>query len=266
MLLPKMQPLLTLRAIGASISPGSIPGSVIKSCVEGPQKAMKLLSEFVLGKTPRRGKPSDLIRRLFDLPTQRIAFASFEISFGLPLEEETLFVDEERSETDKVIQEVKDLLVSGLSWLSSESEDETFPIAEEDAADIVLRALKEFTPATSSKIERMELSGRLLGARGKPFLVTDLSRRQINRVLRERHLEPTAIEMSGLIRELDKDRLTFELREPRTESLNQKFTCEQDLLEDVTRALAEDHKVRIVGRQFANKNVAEALAVVFYED
>ena len=262
MLLPSLQPLLTLRAIGEAITPGSIPGSVIKACVEGPQKAMKLLSEYVLGKTPRPGKPDEIVRRLFDLPTQRFAFASFEISFGLPENEETLFSETEISETERVVEEVEKLLVPGLEWLTAANQDDNFTVEDDEAADVILRALKELTPATNSKIDNIELSGRLTRARRHPYILSESARRRVNKVLRERHLEPKQEEFTGLVRELDKDRLTFELRRPKDDKLSRRFSFEADLLDDVTRALAEDLPVRIVARSFAARNVAEALAVI----
>ncbi len=39
MLLPSLHPLISLRAIGEEIEKGGIPGSVIRACVEGVQKA-----------------------------------------------------------------------------------------------------------------------------------------------------------------------------------------------------------------------------------
>ena len=57
MLLPSLEPLLTLRAIGDEIVPGRIPGSVIRNSVEGVQKTFKFLSEYVLGQQPQAGRP-----------------------------------------------------------------------------------------------------------------------------------------------------------------------------------------------------------------
>ena len=62
MLWPSLEPLLTLRAIGQEIAPGQIPGSVIRSCVEGVQKSFKILSEYVLGQKPQAGRPDEFLR------------------------------------------------------------------------------------------------------------------------------------------------------------------------------------------------------------
>lgn len=261
MLLPELQPLLTLRARGAGIVPGQVPGSVIRACVEGPQKALKLLAEFVLGQESRAGKPSDLLRRLFDLPTQRVAFASFEISFRLPVEEADLLTDIEKSPIDEVTDRVQDLLSQSLAWVTK-GQTET-PFEDEETNQVSLRALKELTPSPGGPIEHLELSGRFTGPRRQRYVLTGRSRQRVNLALKQRHLAPTIGEFRGRVRELDKDRLSFELRDPQGHQSSLKFNFEEDLLEDVIRALSEDHVVKVIAKAYpGNRAPSEALAIL----
>ena len=120
MLWPTLEPVLTLRAVGPEIVPGKIPGSVIRSCVEGVQESFKVLSEYVPGQTPQAGRPDEFMRRLFDVPTQRFAFASSEISFRMPVEEKNLFTSTgHKSPEVETLEEVGSLLNKGLKWLTT---------------------------------------------------------------------------------------------------------------------------------------------------
>ena len=263
MLLPILEPLLTLRAVGAEIVPGQIPASVIRTCVEGVQKTFKLLSEYVLGQQTQAGRPDEFLRRLFDLPTQRVAFASFEISFRMPIEERNLFTASgEKSPETETLERVGTLLNKGLKWLASAAGDEGVysPTAPEEGA-VLLRALKELTPSSQGSIERLELRGRLIGSRTKPVVLERSARQRVNDAIRIRSLEPELVDLEGRIRELDKDRQSFELREIDSPSQMQRFVFDEELLEDVFQAFQEDVRVRVAGRTFPVKNVVYALAL-----
>jgi hypothetical protein len=74
--------------------------------------------------------------------------------------------------------------------------------------------------------------------------------------------EPKAIDLEGRIRELDKDRLSFELREIEgSPFMSQRFVFDEELLEDVFQAFQEDSRIRVAGRTFPLQNVAFVLAL-----
>jgi len=263
MLWPSLEPLLTLRAIGQEIAPGQIPGSVIRSCVEGVQKSFKILSEYVLGQKPQAGRPDEFLRRLFDLPTQRLAFSSFEISFRMPIAERSLFRDvEHKSQEAETLEEVGKLLNKGLKWLTTKAADEgVYSPSGSDESAAVLRALKEITPSSHGNIERLELQGQLLGPRVTPLVLERHDRQRVNTAIRNLDLEPQVVDLEGRIRELDKDRLSFELREIHATPDSQRFVFDEELREDVTQAFNDDVRVRVAGRTFPVKNLAYALAL-----
>ena len=74
-------------------------------------------------------------------------------------------------------------------------------------------------------------------------------------------LEPQLVDVEGRVRELDKDRLSFELREIHGPVQTQRFVFGEELLEDVFQAFQNDVRVRVAGRAFPVKNVAYALAL-----
>lgn len=263
MLLPELEPLLTLRAIGDTIVPGHIPGSVIRSCVEGVQKSLKFLSEFVLGKTPQQGRPNEFLRSLFDLPAQHLALSSFVISFRMPIQEKNLLTRTgEKSVEAETLAEVGRLLNKGLRWLTSASgEAGIFSAEAPDEWEVLLRALRELTPPAQGQIKQLELRGRLLGSHPQPFKLDRTSRQHVNTAIHTRRLEPRVVKLTGRIRELDKDRMSFELREIPEPPFAQRFVFEEQLREDVIKAFDSEDIVTVGGVTFPVKNIVFAAMI-----
>jgi hypothetical protein len=67
--------------------------------------------------------------------------------------------------------------------------------------------------------------------------------------------------LEGRVRELDKDRLSFELREIAGTTQFQRFVFDEELLEEVFQAFQDDVRVKVAGRTFPVKNLAYALAL-----
>lgn len=262
MLLPSLEPLLALRAVGDVIVPGRIPGSAVRAVVEGAQRAFKVLSEYVLGQTPHRGRPKEFMSRLFDLPMQRLAFNSLEVSFRMPIEEVNLFAStDDKSPEIQTLEEVATLLNKGLKWLAtSASEEGIYSPEDPDESAVVLRALKELTPSSHGSIERLELRGQVIGSRTSPWILKRNARRRVTSAIRSKSLEPQPVEFEGRIRELDKDRLSFELREI-SNNPTLRFVFDEELLEEVFQAFDDDKRVKVTGMTFPVKNITYALAV-----
>jgi hypothetical protein len=74
-------------------------------------------------------------------------------------------------------------------------------------------------------------------------------------------LEPQCVDLEGRIREIDKDRRSFELRDIPGVTQAQRFGFDEHLQEQVFQAFRDDERVRISGRTFPAKNMAHALAV-----
>ena len=74
-------------------------------------------------------------------------------------------------------------------------------------------------------------------------------------------LEPQLVDLEGRIRELDKDRRSFELREIPGPNQTQRFDFDVELAEDVFDPFRGDVRVRVAGRTLPVKNRAQALAL-----
>jgi hypothetical protein len=200
---------------------------------------------------------------MFDLPAQRIAFASFEISFRMPIEQRSLF--EEKSLEMETLERVGELLRKGLAWLTSRQATEFEP-ANQDEFAVVLRALRALTPSSQGSIEQLELGGQLVGrnqsaARDNKWILGRAERSRVNEAIKSGRFEPQVIDLEGYVRELDIDRLSFELREIDGQVLSQRFVFAEDLLEDVYQVLGADVRVQVAGSKSPGTTVANALAL-----
>lgn len=74
-------------------------------------------------------------------------------------------------------------------------------------------------------------------------------------------LEEDSIDWVGRIRELDKDSLMFDLREIGGPCHSKRFIFKEDLLEQVLRALGDDAKVKVIGKNLRNRSMAQALSL-----
>ena len=74
-------------------------------------------------------------------------------------------------------------------------------------------------------------------------------------------LEPQLLQLEGRIRELDKDRLSFELREIDGSSQTHRFVFDEELLEEVFQSFEANVRVLVAGRTFPVKNLAYAYAL-----
>ena len=74
-------------------------------------------------------------------------------------------------------------------------------------------------------------------------------------------LETQLVDYEGRIRELDKDRLSFELREIPGFDRSQRFVFDESLLADVFRAFGDNVRVKVAGRASPVKNAAQVLAI-----
>ncbi|HEV7225582.1 MAG TPA: hypothetical protein VGN42_22945 [Pirellulales bacterium] len=74
-------------------------------------------------------------------------------------------------------------------------------------------------------------------------------------------LEPQPVDLEGRIRELDKDQLSFELREIEKTAQVQRFVFDEGLLGEILRAFQDDVRVKVAGRTVPVKNLAYAVAI-----
>jgi hypothetical protein len=263
--------LLRLRMVGVGIEAGHIPASVVKRAVDGATDAIKTLVRHVLGASAGAGRPSEIYRRYYDLPAVHFAFRSFEIAFGKP--------SGPRELTDAdMLDRIRPLLVKGLSWaeLGSESPDLPMFLAEGNWNEnrlipsfdprlewtAIINALAKLAPPHKGTVEEVQVSGVLIGPM---YRTVRLTRRTTQRISEARRLLTPDIQShtdTGYVREFDKDRLTFTLRDAKGETLRSvEFSEEQ--YGDALVAFETDRPVTVVTTQSAGTTSTELVSITF---
>ncbi|UCI33254.1 hypothetical protein [Mesorhizobium sp. B4-1-4] len=228
--------LLRVRLIGKDLDAHRIPASVVRRALDGTTGAIRALSAYALELDQLSGRPADEFRRFYDLPAVDFGFRSFEIAFGAPNFSERLFDDQ------PTIEKISEALQKGLTWAT---EKEAAPVPHSAEWRSIVEALAKLTPPIKGVIESVEVSGRLTGRRARPV---QLTRRSAERVANARKTfvpDTRAKAYEGFIRELDKDKKKFILRDAKANDL-----CvvgfNEDQFEDVNLAFDTDQLVNIV--------------------
>lgn len=232
-LLPEHSIVFAARALGDDVSLGRMPCSVVSFVADATRSALKAMLDHLTAANTE-GRPTDARRALYDLPVQRLGFASFEIGLSEP--NAGLFPDD-------TLHSAVGHLQRGLAWaqnVSDHSELEEGAIGEKEA---VLRATLALSPPSSGAITAVEVSGAWLG--GKRYHLTRTSRTKVSRSLRNLQRERIVV-FQGRIGEIDDDNLSFTLREA-DDNVDHKGAFPESLLEDMRTHYYEANKVEISG-------------------
>jgi hypothetical protein len=176
-----------------------------------------------------------------------MAFRSFEISFQP--KEASQHVLEDGSD---VYAHTSRALGEAFAWLYNERGAGDVDIA-------LLEVLRELTPPMHGQITETEVKGKLVG-----FPSLRLSRehtKQVRKAIAERDESRDVVLLVGKIRELDRDRLTFILRELADGSRDTACAFEEDIFDAVWDALDSEHRVNVVGSFRPKSNILEVLGV-----
>jgi len=253
LLWPSLRPLLSVRMVGASIERGHVPASVIRRTVDGASAALKTLAEWILS-TKTEGRPSDFLRQYYDLPAQRFAFASFEIAFAAPdvAQQSELFTRENESALDRM----GEIFQAGLSWLQQPTAD--LPSSEESR--VILEALAKLTPPKHGVVTEVYVGGRLTGPRELPYVLTRGASERVHRALRKLNADVRPVKHTGLIREFDKDKLSFTLRDPLGKDIA-RCAFSESAYDDAFAAFENDEVIVVLGHESQSRQVVDVLSI-----
>jgi hypothetical protein len=257
MLWPALQPAIRFRAIGAKLAQGTTVGSTVRKTIENVEKALKKLFECAVGSAHAQGKPAQNLRKLYDLPTQRFAYNSFEVSFSMP--------PDPTDEEETAIRKVQKYLEEGLAWMTAPAENPSIGETDQQCR-AVLEALLFLAPVSMGQIDRVEISGTLANRLVSSVALTRRDRTKIKKALKEIIVEPElTITCIGEIMELDRENLIFEIRhiEDDPKGSQDRFRCvfEEELADDVMDAFTEAYKVKVSGKKRANETTVRATEI-----
>lgn len=251
---PLPRPLISVRLIGDELIPGRVPASVVKRAVDGVTGAVRTLIRHVLDVPQDTGRPTDSFRRYYDLPATAFAFRSFEVSFGRP-------EPQDLADDSQVLNDVSELLTKGLEWASATDGQEAGSTREWAA---VVEAISHLTPPQKGIIESVEIGGLLTKCSRQVFT---LSREASERVSFARKKlaskNPSEVAYEGVVREFDKDQMTFWLRtHGGADILHVSFTPDQ--YDDALLAFDTEKLVTVFAyRASESKRVAELISIAF---
>ena len=248
---PAENVLLRVRMIGATLTPGHVPASVVKRTVEGATGAVRALAAHALSLAPSSGRPADEFRRYYDLPAVEFGFHSFEIAFGPPELPASLEFEQ------NTLAKVQDLLTKGLNWAIDPQS--SIHLATPEWSSII-EALTKLTPPQSGSIERVEISGLLAGRRRRPAQLTRATSDRINAARRSFLPDKHSQTHTGFVRELDKDKQTFFLRDARASNICH-VSFADDQFNDVALAFESDKLVTVVVYETMPSN--ELISITF---
>lgn len=246
MLWPHLEPIFVLRAIGEGLGEGTVPASVIRQVVDGATTALKKIAGQVFQAAGAQGRKANVIRQFYDLPMQGVAYNSFEIAFRLPDRKQlNLGADEAPEELGSEFDEIGKQLEQALSWaINAKSEEDSEPL------DInLLEALEKLVPPQTGIVKSVELRGRIFHAGHARYQLTRETSKRVRRALGKARVSQERITIvSGLVREFDKDDLSFTLRET-DDSKDHVCRFPQEFFDDVLEVFNTDQRVTISGRE-----------------
>jgi len=251
LLWPSLLPLLSVRMVGNGIEPGHVPASVIRRTVDGATAALKALAEWTLRRAKSDGRPSDFLRRYYDLPAQRIAFASFEIAFAAPP------VAGQGEEEEGALVGMGKILQLGLRWAEQDNEEE---LSSSEESRVALDALAKLMPPRHGVVTEVHLGGRLAGDLGRPRVLTRDASARVLRALRRLSADVRPVKHTGLIRQFDKDKLSFTLRDPSGKDIA-RCSFHESAYDDAFAAFESDEAVVVLGHESLSRGVVDVLSI-----
>lgn len=246
MLWPQLEPVFVLRAIGDGLGEGTVPASVIRQVVDGATTALKKIAGQVFHAAHAQGRKANIIRQFYDLPMQGIAYNSFEIAFRLPDRKQlNLGAGEFPEELGSEFDEIGKQLEQALSWAIDAKPEEDNELLHID----LLEALEKLVPPQTGIVKSVELRGRIFRAHHACYQLTRDTSKRVRRALGKARVSQERIsKVSGLVRELDKDDMSFTLRET-DDSKDHVCRFPQEFFDDVLEVFNTDQRVTISGRE-----------------
>lgn len=263
MLYADLEPIARVKATGEQIKEGSVPHAVIRTVAEGLPRAALLLLDYELGSIDA---PDEYLQRFrtksYEPVAQEVLVASFEIAFRQPAVPASLFEGLDasvRRDVEQSLTRAGELLRIGLRWaMTSDATPSSLrsTVKSDGEARVILEALDYLTPMGRGPIREMEISGRWVGRPKTPIKLTRATRKLVADAIKQLpRKEQVRVSLTGRIREMDKDRSTFELREIVGDGPpSRKFVFDEESEDAVNSAWDRNLFVKVEGIQSsANK-------------
>lgn len=244
MLWPHLEPIFALRAVGEGLSEGNVPMSVIHQVIEGATTALKKIANQVFDEAKSHGRKANTLRQFYDLPAQSFAYNSFEVAFRLPERKtDILSATGAQDEATAAFAEIGKRLETALQWAKNPDENAE-PLSIE-----LLEALEKLVPPQTGIVKSIEVRGRMFSGATPHFTLSRETSKRVRRALtKARAVQEQISKVTGLVREFDKDALSFTLRDTDDDK---EHVCRfpPEFYDDLYEIFDTDQRVTISGRE-----------------
>ncbi len=253
---PRSAPFLCVRLSGPTLESHRVTASIVRQALDGVIDALRLLAAQAQSQRPASGRPPEAFRRLYDLPATAFAFGSFSITFGSPLS-----VGQPSFDDREVVEAVGALLRRGLAWASAAVE--TPPGTDAEWSSMV-EALVKIAPPLRGSVTDVEISGALAMAEGGATRLTRGAAERIRAARKTLASARTRLTLAGQVREFDKDKLTFILRDDQGATLGT-VSFSEPHYDDVWIAFDTERRVVIVADPLPSGQTLDLASISFSE-
>lgn len=262
---------MTVRLEGAGICQGKVPAVAFIQAAEIAGRALKPVFEWAARahRHDTSGRPPEWLRDLYAMPAQRFAFGSLEVAFGqVRLGEERqvpLPFDPDGGPTPQEIQAIGwAALREGLAWAPLQG---AVPNGEGDGEKwlAILESMQRLAPASTGPVSAVEVWGSAVGTHERRVRLDRQSTKRIRTALtalKTRHQVQLRV-FTGLVRELDLDKLTLILREVAGGVGEVQLTLDDERLLETAREAHYDQLEVTVAARREDKKLWSATEIEF---
>lgn len=186
---------------GPSIGYGSVPSSLIASCLERFKKGLQGIYVTKNDIKLNRNTPKD-IRDICDLRLVNFQPGSINLSFEVPKQQISL----DRESIDNSIQVYFDLI----NWISSD-DDNYISNLDKDKLEKLMQSVVNTLP-DNKNINKITFSGKSTYCKNKITVDTEIREKIVNKIM-DFQIKDEIVSIKGIVRGMDLDKRTLALRD-----------------------------------------------------
>lgn len=238
---------LWIRITGPNIGSNNISSALLSKFLDNFKMGVQRIADYSIEHTIlKKGRPKKEISNLCDFNV-KIMPGSLRIgfSFPFPIGQKTL---EHETIENPVEQAVKKFL-KGASWavgLDKNKIENIFP--DEKERRLILNQIDKVTPVKESDYSTVEFKGKIIDK--DTIILTDYANKRIQKAIKT-SISPEKVVEIGVIREMDLDKLCFNLRERPKNKKELHCRYDKSLYADAREGF--DKKVKVIGELIKDK-------------
>jgi hypothetical protein len=258
---PRVAPAdLVISLEGERVGLGQTSAAAVTRIIDAFRRGVQSVVEMVeAGNRPRSGRRRERwIENICDFPIIGLQPGSVQVLLAKP-EDETLFSEDNRA----TLQAALDLFFAGLQWAdcSREAPNTDFERLEAEKRQTILALVTQLLPPRTGDVSAVSFrqTGPTTDQPAKLASLTRPSRERIRAALKAMVQHSEFREITGVIRELDLDDRSFDLRDRDDRASDLRCVYGAELEETVKEYL--DSRVTVTGTLELNRKQKEKLLV-----